>query len=758
MAEQYSAKRPKVGFGSDVPAHQSMQVPKPRSYKPSGKPAPKHEALQQLHIMQHLSYSCPGLSGPGADTRITPLSFAQLLSPIEAAEDPDNWEHKLVVGLDPNPAPLHRSRPLVIPLFQRKYCWEDSQGHKWWEDVNSAKKTTGVDGKHTTGKIVTKMMNIEYAGRDVKTSNATGERTGKKDNDHHNIESIIDDNGRGVARLPGQDRGENCIYIIDGQQRITTTCLLLAALRDAALFTLLLGNESVLGAEERKVSEKVRLDEGGSSDRRSSLNPEHKEEKVEQLVDHIHAYLFSDPASVVVWCQHQAEILHQSLLDISDAVEEEQHQMLMRLVVQKHFCETGNVAASFFRLVPSYDDRLPFADTMLSGLLVHSLLKRLLMTVKLSNNQPTNEEEKKRQNLASKLFFFLLRKGVDGNALLWSEGTHLSHMGRMKILFDRHIAAATEKLAPHTTTVFQQAVPGHQRNEEEGKKVQESIPVSPASLMTDCCFLTAVTKLLLHDCYVINIDVRSEVNLSQVFLWLQEKSLFGMGALLYNAAPGVKFSATDLIRNLLLAPMVMSEGLSKQEHFHRQYWLQPIEQKVGASVIQFEQFLRSFLSSLGDRVAPIPLSKVRKEEMIEKQQRQQHDDPSPSSTNDDAEMAFVPPALMAAAKAAKEQEAINATVKRHISAFENQVMIQSAGVVASGMPPASEGIFLYARFVSFFEQVAMECADEMKVERKQSEDDDDDRDAAKKETVTGRTIMSVLNTLARYAAAESRQT
>ena len=54
----------------------------------------------------------------------------------------------------------------------------------------------------------------------------------------------------------------------------------------------------------------------------------------------------------------------------------------------------------------------------------------------------------------------------------------------------------------------------------------------------------------------------------QVFLWLQEKSLFGQGSLLHNPSPGVDFSGADLIRNLILVS-VMDQSLSYQAQFYR---------------------------------------------------------------------------------------------------------------------------------------------------------------------------------------------
>ena len=42
----------------------------------------------------------------------------------------------------------------------------------------------------------------------------------------------------------------------------------------------------------------------------------------------------------------------------------------------------------------------------------------------------------------------------------------------------------------------------------------------------------------LHKMSVTLVIIRNEVNLSQVYLWLQEKSLFSMGALIHNPSPG----------------------------------------------------------------------------------------------------------------------------------------------------------------------------------------------------------------------------
>ena len=62
----------------------------------------------------------------------------------------------------------------------------------------------------------------------------------------------------------------------------------------------------------------------------------------------------------------------------------------------------------------------------------------------------------------------------------------------------------------------------------------------------------------------------------QVFLWLQEKSLLGEAALVFNPAPGLFFTGVDMIRNLILAP-VIDCSLEEQEEYHRTLWLEAVE-------------------------------------------------------------------------------------------------------------------------------------------------------------------------------------
>lgn len=75
---------------------------------------------------------------------------------------------------------------------------------------------------------------------------------------------------------------------------------------------------------------------------------------------------------------------------------------------------------------------------------------------------------------------------------------------------------------------------------------------------------------------VMRVAILNPIHLGQVFLWLQEKSLVSMGALLWNPSPGENFLACDLVRNMLLAPF-LSLPMDEQEKIYREVWFDPIE-------------------------------------------------------------------------------------------------------------------------------------------------------------------------------------
>ncbi|CAJ1961405.1 unnamed protein product [Cylindrotheca closterium] len=65
-------------------------------------------------------------------------------------------------------------------------------------------------------------------------------------------------------------------------------------------------------------------------------------------------------------------------------------------------------------------------------------------------------------------------------------------------------------------------------------------------------------------------------NLQQIFLWMQEKSVFGSGRLLFNPHPGIDFAPVDLARNWIISS-AMDLPLQEQVEFYTRCWIQPLE-------------------------------------------------------------------------------------------------------------------------------------------------------------------------------------
>lgn len=65
-------------------------------------------------------------------------------------------------------------------------------------------------------------------------------------------------------------------------------------------------------------------------------------------------------------------------------------------------------------------------------------------------------------------------------------------------------------------------------------------------------------------------------NLQQIFLWMQEKSVFGSGRLLFNPHPGIDFTPVDLARNLIVSS-VMDLPLQEQVESYTRCWIHPLE-------------------------------------------------------------------------------------------------------------------------------------------------------------------------------------
>ena len=112
-------------------------------------------------MLKPFAYNCPGLSGPESRQDICRQTFGDFFK---------------------------RRRRVVIPIFQRRYCWDPTRVNVWFDDVITGKRDHL--GLHNSGNVVVKQVEV---------------------------------------------KGSSATILIDGQQRLTTTLLLCAALRDALL-------------------------------------------------------------------------------------------------------------------------------------------------------------------------------------------------------------------------------------------------------------------------------------------------------------------------------------------------------------------------------------------------------------------------------------------------------------------------------------------------------------------------------------------
>jgi hypothetical protein len=107
--------------------------------------------------------------------------------------------------------------------------------------------------------------------------------------------------------------------------------------------------------------------------------------------------------------------------------------------------------------------------------------------------------------------------------------------------------------------------------------------------------LARLVEGLLNKIRVMYMEAPEALGTQQLFLWLQEKALFGMGALLFNPTPGIKFCACDLIRNLFLS-WYMDLSLEEQEKIYLEVWLKPLE-LVYRSPVALDTHVQSYLDN-----------------------------------------------------------------------------------------------------------------------------------------------------------------
>jgi len=115
--------------------------------------------------------------------------------------------------------------------------------------------------------------------------------------------------------------------------------------------------------------------------------------------------------------------------------------------------------------------------------------------------------------------------------------------------------------------------------------------VSPMPSSKKVSVLSNILRSSLVWMRMMKVEVESDIHLGQWFLWLQEKSLFGLAALLCNNTPGIKFNAGDLVKNLLISAFI-EKPMEFQETLFSSNWIQPIQKEVKDHL---DDFLDNFL-------------------------------------------------------------------------------------------------------------------------------------------------------------------
>ena len=397
-------------------------APAPTPSLPSKDKDPVHTGL----ALRHLSYTCPGLAGPDVRMCIEPRSFAAYFS-----------------------CPY----PVVIPVFQRRYCWPETQLRGWWRD---ATKGSMASGPHTTGKTSFK---------------------------------LLDD---------GSGGGGKQLLCIDGQQRSTSMALLLAAIRDGLLQiirSIPLGTGSGSGSGSG----------GGGADRSGTLK------KATACVNSIQSMLFLDPPACLVWASAVASASSSgSSSSGSSSSESSSSGSSSGSGGWESMHAEGRRLETLFsggaRLRPSYVDRRAFYELLTHGLVEHALWQQQV----LAGDADVTP--------APALALALSREALE------------SPQGLAKTIFDSCAA---------------------QLGAGEG--------AAKGDIDNRVCKLSTAAHNACTHMNIMYCEILTPINLSQVFLWMQEKSLLGMGALLKNDNPGIPFSCGDLARNLLLCPFIMND-------------------------------------------------------------------------------------------------------------------------------------------------------------------------------------------------------
>jgi len=399
---------------------------------------------QSSQALTHLQFHWPGQTGGGRQhLDVKPMLYHDLLS--------SNYR-------------------IVIPLFQRRYCWSEVQIRQWYNDV-----ATTVAEQHRTNKTMFKKQKHQGEGID----------------------------------------GDDVLLCIDGQQRMTTTTLFLAALR----------------VQCRKNDLLV-------------------------LVDKIDSILFKGRHSkqnVRDWAEDQATLL----LSVTSQQQESTSLDNTDAKYTMTPLPTGWLPTTFqSTLVPSYVDRAAYFESICKDYVEEALEKQQQERHRGQLN--TNATSSRNNNLTCLAFSSQCKESIQHSAFQ---------------IFSQELSKAVAGLAMTSDS--------DSPNSKNNRRISS--------------FLFRLFEKQLRGFTCMYVELLNNDNLQQIFLWMQEKSVFGMGRLLYNPHPGVDFTPIDLARNLVVSS-VMNEPLEEQVSFYRSCWLIPLEERFGTD--QLGKILTQFVERI----------------------------------------------------------------------------------------------------------------------------------------------------------------
>ena len=488
---------------------------------------------------------------------------------------------------------LYKHR-IVIPLFQRRYCWNKKQIYQWYHDVVVAAIGDGGNSSSmssSTSTSTSSSLPLELGGSSSSGRNKGG---GELSSVHRTHKTMFKRDSKKNYSNNDEYYNHDTLICIDGQQRITTIMLFLCALRTECRKLLLLlvpiqnnstttsSSGNVESSHQMKTKIMNLIDEiddilllktNYESDETSSMKRWANEQATQLINDHgndlsqrsvdgsggsrdvesTSSSTWTIKEFPVGWLppsnssggenkkKQNIDYVYESSRSSSSSRGENNDE--------DDGCESSSSFSFHPTLIPSYIDRGPFFEILTKDYIQESIEQQLHDT-STNIQKPTIEVSTK------------CRKS----------NQYLAYS-----IFQRELRA----LIRRSTTTSSSELP---------------------------CQTTATTFKLLHKLfrkqlygfslmYIELLGRNDTTNMQQIFLWMQEKTIFGMGRLLYNPHPGIDFAPIDLARNLVVS-CAMNEPLDTQMEFYKQCWIIPLELRFKGSADVLGNILIHFVKRI----------------------------------------------------------------------------------------------------------------------------------------------------------------